>query len=55
MGTSSPDLLIELDRSRPRGLRAQIEDELRDAIRAGRLAAGDGAALDAGARQPTSG
>ena len=48
MGTTSPDLLIELDRSRPRGLRAQIEDELRAAIRAGRLAPGTRAALDPG-------
>ena len=40
MGTSSPELLIPLDRSQPRGLRAQIEDELRGAIRAGRLAPG---------------
>ena len=40
MGTSSTELLIELDRSRPRGLRAQIEDELRVAIRAGRLPPG---------------
>jgi GntR family transcriptional regulator/MocR family aminotransferase len=38
--TTSPELLIELDRSRPRGLRAQVEDELRDAIRSGRLAPG---------------
>ena len=28
------------DRSRPRGLRAQVEDELRDAIRSGRLTPG---------------
>jgi GntR family transcriptional regulator / MocR family aminotransferase len=40
MSTTSPDLFIELDRSRPRGLRAQIEDGLRDAIRSGRLAPG---------------
>ena len=38
--TTSPELLLELDRSRPRGLRAQIEDELRGAIRGGRLAPG---------------
>jgi GntR family transcriptional regulator/MocR family aminotransferase len=41
MGITSPELLIELDRSRPRGLRAQIEDALRSAIRSGRLAPGD--------------
>jgi GntR family transcriptional regulator / MocR family aminotransferase len=40
MGTTSPDLFIDLDRSRPRGLRAQVEDGLRCAIRSGRLAAG---------------
>src|ERR671911_73008 len=40
MRTSSAELLIELDRSRPRGLRAQVEDELRDAIRSGRLTPG---------------
>ena len=40
MRTSSVEVLIELDRSHPRGLRAQIEDELRDAIRSGRLSAG---------------
>jgi GntR family transcriptional regulator / MocR family aminotransferase len=39
-GTTSPELLIELDRSKPRGLRAQVEDELRAAIRSGRLAPG---------------
>ncbi len=38
--TTSQEVLIELDRSRPRGLRAQVEDELRAAIRSGRLAAG---------------
>jgi len=38
--TTSPEVLVELDRSRPRGLRAQVEDELRDAIRSGRLAPG---------------
>ncbi|MGH9136108.1 MAG: PLP-dependent aminotransferase family protein [Acidimicrobiales bacterium] len=42
MRTSSGEVLIELDRSRPRGLRAQIEDELRDAIRVGRLTPGTG-------------
>jgi GntR family transcriptional regulator/MocR family aminotransferase len=40
MRTSSAEVLIELDRSRPRRLRAQVEDELRDAIRSGRLAPG---------------
>lgn len=40
MGTTSPELFIELDRSRPRGLRAQVEDGLREAIRAGRLVPG---------------
>ncbi len=40
MSTTSPDLLIEIDRSRRRGLRAQIEGGLRDAISAGRLAPG---------------
>jgi GntR family transcriptional regulator/MocR family aminotransferase len=40
MSTTSPELLIPLDRSRPRGLRAQIEDELRLAIRDGRLTPG---------------
>ena len=40
MSTTAPDLLIELDRSRPRGLRAQIEGGLRDAISTGRLGPG---------------
>ena len=40
MRTSSAELLIELERSRSRGFRAQVEDELRDAIRSGRLAPG---------------
>jgi GntR family transcriptional regulator/MocR family aminotransferase len=40
MRTSSAEVLVELDRSRPRGLRAQVEDGLRDAIRSGRLTAG---------------
>ena len=40
MGTTSPDLLIEIDRSRPRGLRAQVEDGLRAAVRSGRLGPG---------------
>jgi GntR family transcriptional regulator/MocR family aminotransferase len=44
--TSSPELLVELDRSRRRPLRAQLEDGLREAVRSGRL--------DAGARLPAS-
>lgn len=40
MSTTSPDLLIEIDRSQPRRLRAQIESGLRDAICSGRLATG---------------
>ena len=40
MSTSSPELLIELDRTRPRGLRVQIEDALRDAVRSGRVPPG---------------
>ncbi|MGH9273207.1 MAG: PLP-dependent aminotransferase family protein, partial [Acidimicrobiales bacterium] len=40
MRTTSTEVLLELDRSKARGLRAQVEDELRDAIRAGRLAPG---------------
>ncbi|HLM63070.1 MAG TPA: PLP-dependent aminotransferase family protein [Acidimicrobiales bacterium] len=40
MGTTSPDLFVELDRSRPRGLRAQVEEGLREAIRSGRLVPG---------------
>ena len=40
MRTTSAEVLVELDRTRPRGLRAQVEDELRDAIRSGRLTAG---------------
>jgi GntR family transcriptional regulator/MocR family aminotransferase len=40
MRTTSAEVLVQLDRSRPRGLRAQVEDELRDAIRSGRLAPG---------------
>ncbi|HET6950273.1 MAG TPA: PLP-dependent aminotransferase family protein [Acidimicrobiales bacterium] len=39
-GPTSPELFIELDRARPRGLRAQLEDGLRSAIRSGRLVAG---------------
>ena len=40
MRTTSTEVLVELDRSQPRGLRAQIEDELRRAIRSGRLVPG---------------
>src|SRR6266545_4219206 len=40
MSTSSPELLVQLDRSRPRSLRAQLEQGLRDAIRTGRLPPG---------------
>src|SRR4051812_15789539 len=36
----SPELLVELDRSLRRPLRAQLEDGLRDAVRSGRLSAG---------------
>jgi GntR family transcriptional regulator/MocR family aminotransferase len=36
-----PELLLRLDRSRPEPLRVQLERELRDAIRTGRLAAGE--------------
>lgn len=41
MGTTSPDLHLDLDRSRPRGLRVQIEDGIRAAIRGGRVRPGD--------------
>ncbi len=37
---AGPELLVELDRSAPRSLRAQLEDELREAIRGDRLPAG---------------
>jgi GntR family transcriptional regulator/MocR family aminotransferase len=40
MSTSSPELFVELDRSRPRSLRAQLERSLREAIRTGRLRPG---------------
>jgi GntR family transcriptional regulator/MocR family aminotransferase len=40
MSTTSPEVLVELDRSKPRGLRTQVEDELREAIRSGRLTPG---------------
>jgi GntR family transcriptional regulator/MocR family aminotransferase len=36
----SPEALVQLDRSRPRSLRNQLEVALRDAIRGGRLAPG---------------
>src|SRR5688572_21206902 len=36
-----PDLLLQLDRTRAEPLRAQLEGGLRDAIRSGRLAAGE--------------
>ncbi|MGH8961777.1 MAG: GntR family transcriptional regulator, partial [Jatrophihabitantaceae bacterium] len=36
-----PELLLRLDRSSGRPLGAQLQDELRDAIRSGRLAAGE--------------
>jgi GntR family transcriptional regulator/MocR family aminotransferase len=36
-----PELLLTLDRSRPEPLRAQLERELREAIRSGRLATGE--------------
>lgn len=36
--TSSPELLVELDRASPRPLHRQLADGLRDAIRTGRLA-----------------
>ena len=37
---SGPDLLLDLERSNGRSLRAQLEAELREAIRSGRLHAG---------------
>jgi GntR family transcriptional regulator/MocR family aminotransferase len=41
-GTNSgPELLVELDRSARRPLRAQLEDALREAVRSGRLPARD--------------
>jgi GntR family transcriptional regulator/MocR family aminotransferase len=36
-----PEMLLALDRTRPEPLRAQLEGELRDAIRSGRLQAGE--------------
>ncbi len=38
---SGPDLLLALDREAPTPLRAQLEGQLRDAVRSGRLAAGE--------------
>ena len=38
---SGPELLVTIDRGRGAGLRTQLEDQLRAAIRAGRLAAGE--------------
>ncbi|MEV6491226.1 GntR family transcriptional regulator, partial [Actinoplanes sp. NPDC051633] len=40
MGTSAPEILLDIDRGRPRGLRVQVEERLREAIRSGRLTAG---------------
>jgi GntR family transcriptional regulator/MocR family aminotransferase len=37
----SPELLLTVDRRRPEPLRAQLEGELRDAIRSGRLGVGE--------------
>jgi GntR family transcriptional regulator / MocR family aminotransferase len=39
--TSGPGVLLSLDRSAPEPLRVQLEQELRDAIRSGRLLAGE--------------
>ncbi|MGA8719911.1 MAG: GntR family transcriptional regulator, partial [Solirubrobacteraceae bacterium] len=36
-----PELLLALDRTRAEPLRVQLERELREAIRSGRLAAGE--------------
>ncbi|WP_328472737.1 PLP-dependent aminotransferase family protein [Actinoplanes sp. NBC_00393] len=38
---SSPELLVTIDRDGRTGLRSQLENQLRDAIRTGRLAAGE--------------
>ena len=38
--SSSPEALVQLDRSRPRSLRSQLEAALRDAVRSGRLTPG---------------
>ncbi|MDN5789901.1 MAG: GntR family transcriptional regulator, partial [Micrococcales bacterium] len=40
LGQGPADLLVALDRSEPRRLRAQLEHALRDGIRSGRLPAG---------------
>jgi len=40
MRTSSSEVLIELDRSKPRRLRAQVEDALKNAIQSGQLPPG---------------
>lgn len=37
----APEVLITLDRSHPVPLRAQLEDQFRQAIRSGRLSAGE--------------
>jgi len=37
----SPELLVQLDRSRPEPIRVQLENSLRQAIRSGRLQAGE--------------
>ena len=39
--TSGPELLLALDRHAATPLRAQLEGQLRDAVRSGRLAAGE--------------
>ncbi len=39
--TSGPDLLLVLDREAPTPLRVQLEGQLRDAVRTGRLTAGE--------------
>jgi GntR family transcriptional regulator / MocR family aminotransferase len=39
MGTTGPELFVELDRATRRPLRAQLEDGLREAVRSGRLPA----------------
>ena len=38
---SGPELLVTIDRTSAVGLRSQLEDQLRDAIRCGRLASGE--------------
>lgn len=40
MGTRPQEILLHLDRLQPRGLRAQVEQGLREAIRSGRLSSG---------------